>query len=137
MVPVMVPVMEMVTYVNYIDHELKYEPQKDANHSEAGHTPYIYCTECNDADGNDLIIAGGDVIPVITECVDANADNACDICGKVMVEPEAPEEPEDPTENCTCNCHKSGLSKFFFDFLLFFQKIFRLNSVCSCGVRHY
>lgn len=136
MVPVMVPVMETVIKVRYIDHELKYAPQKNANHNEAGHTPYVYCTECKDENGKDLVIAGGDVIPQIAECVDANADNACDICGKVMVEPE-PEEPEDPTKNCPCNCHKKGISKFFFDFALFFQKIFRLNSVCKCGIRHY
>ena len=130
MVPVMVPVTEMVTKVRYIDHELKYVPQKNANHNEAGCTPSVVCEECNKT------IAGGDVIPQITECVDADADNACDICGKVMVEPE-PEEPEDPTKDCTCNCHKKGISKFFFDFVLFFQKIFRLNSVCECGIRHY
>ena len=46
-------------------------------------------------------------------------------------------EAPDPSKDCTCNCHKDGISKFFFDFALFFQKIFRLNSVCKCGVRHY
>lgn len=140
MVPVMIPVMEMVTKVRYIDHKLEYAPQKNASHTEAGYTPYVYCTECKDEAGNDLVIAGGDVIPQVAECIDADADNACDICGKIMVEPEEPtepEEPEDPTKNCACNCHKNGFSKFLFDFVLFFQKIFRINSVCKCGIRHY
>lgn len=129
--PVYVPVYTTETIIEYIDHDLTYLPHKDANHEEAGHTPSVVCNVCNET------IAGGDVIPQITECVDADADNACDVCGKVMVEPEEPEEPEDPTKDCTCNCHKKGISKFLFDFILFFQKIFRLNSVCSCGVRHY
>ncbi len=133
MVPVMVPVMEEKVVTVYEDHELSYVPYKAANHNEAGYTSSVVCNKCNET------IAGGDVIPQIPECVDANADNACDVCGKVMVEPEpeVPVEPEDPTKNCKCNCHKDGFSKMLFDVILFFQKIFRLNSVCSCGVRHY
>ena len=48
-----------------------------------------------------------------------------------------PEEPEDPTKNCTCNCHKTGIMKFFFKFMNFFQRIFKKNQFCACGVAHY
>lgn len=48
-----------------------------------------------------------------------------------------PEEPEDPTKDCTCNCHKTGIMKFFFKFMNFFQRIFKKNQLCKCGVAHY
>ena len=38
---------------------------------------------------------------------------------------------------CTCNCHKSGIVKFFFNIILFFQLIFKQNKTCACGVNHY
>ena len=38
---------------------------------------------------------------------------------------------------CTCNCHKSGIVKFFFNIILFFQRIFKQNKTCACGVNHY
>lgn len=40
-------------------------------------------------------------------------------------------------DNCSCNCHKGGISGFFFKLILFFQKIFKTNKTCSCGVAHY
>ena len=52
-----------------------------------------------------------------------------------MVIINAPEE--NPSENCSCNCHKGGIAGFFFKLILFFQKIFRTNKTCSCGVNHY
>ena len=133
MVPVMIPVMEMVTKVRYIEHELKYVAHTDPTCQNPGHTPSIVCNDCKDAEGNALVIAGGDEIPKV-ECKDDNGDYKCEWCDNQVGEPPI---PEDPTKNCSCNCHKKGISKFFFDFILFFQKIFRLNSVCKCGVRHY
>ncbi|MBQ1996500.1 MAG: hypothetical protein II237_09940 [Clostridia bacterium] len=44
---------------------------------------------------------------------------------------------EPDTDNCSCNCHAGGIKKFFFKFLLFFQKIFRTNKECKCGIKHY
>ena len=41
------------------------------------------------------------------------------------------------SENCSCNCHKGGISGFFFRIILFIQKLFKLNKTCSCGVVHY
>ncbi len=43
----------------------------------------------------------------------------------------------DKSDNCSCNCHAGGIKKFFFKFLLFFQKIFRTNKECKCGIAHY
>ena len=46
-------------------------------------------------------------------------------------------EPENPSANCSCACHKKGIAKLFFKIKLFFQRIFKQNKVCSCGVNHY
>lgn len=43
----------------------------------------------------------------------------------------------DKSDDCSCNCHAGGIKKFFFKFLLFFQKIFRTNKECKCGIKHY
>lgn len=58
---------------------------------------------------------------------DNNGDGYCDTDNELL----------DPTKNCDCNCHKKGISNFFFKFALFFQKIFGANKTCSCGVAHY
>ena len=43
----------------------------------------------------------------------------------------------DKADDCSCNCHKGGIAEFFFKIILFFQKLFRTNQTCSCGVNHY
>ena len=43
----------------------------------------------------------------------------------------------DRTEGCSCNCHKGGIAGFFFKIILFFQKIFKTNKECKCGIYHY
>ena len=58
---------------------------------------------------------------------DNNGDGYCD----------ADNEFIDPTIDCDCNCHKSGIKKFFFDFILFFQRLFGSNKTCECGAAHY
>ena len=83
--------------------------------------------------------------------------------GHEVIEPEVPDEPEEPkeptpdehehifgekdekcsvcgfdrTKDCDCNCHKKGIANFFFKIILFFQKIFRVNKTCDCGIAHY
>ncbi len=42
-----------------------------------------------------------------------------------------------PSQNCSCACHKKGIAKFFFKIKLIFQKIFKKNKLCKCGVNHY
>ncbi len=43
----------------------------------------------------------------------------------------------DPSATCSCNCHKTGIVNFFFKIGLFFQKLFKQNKLCKCGVAHY
>ena len=61
---------------------------------------------------------------------DADGDLKCDMCALDMT-------PANPSDDCSCNCHKDGMSNFLFKFILFFQKIFRQNKECACGVAHY
>ena len=44
---------------------------------------------------------------------------------------------ESKIDNCSCNCHKGGISGFFWKILRFFYKLFGTNKTCSCGVSHY
>ena len=41
------------------------------------------------------------------------------------------------TKNCPCKCHKTGFLKFIFKIQLLFQKLFKLNKICKCGIEHY
>ena len=47
------------------------------------------------------------------------------------------ESSYDKADECSCNCHKGGIAGLIFKIILFFQKLFRTNDVCSCGARHY
>lgn len=51
--------------------------------------------------------------------------------------PVEPSQPDNPSANCPCNCHKKGIANFFFKILLFFQKLFKQNKNCKCGIAHY
>lgn len=43
----------------------------------------------------------------------------------------------DRTEGCSCKCHKNGILGFFWKLINFFNKLFKLNEICSCGITHY
>ena len=77
-----------------------------------------------------------EVIPALGH-TDNDNDGNCDRCGEKTGEPVNPPEPTNPSENCTCACHKGGIEKLFFKIALFFQKLFKKNQVCSCGAWHY
>ena len=77
-----------------------------------------------------------EVIPALGH-TDNDNDGNCDRCGEKTGEPVNPPEPTDPSENCSCSCHKKGIANFFFKILLFFQKLFKKNQVCKCGAWHY
>lgn len=47
------------------------------------------------------------------------------------------ERPVDPSENCTCRCHKGGFDNFIYRIFRIFWKLFRTNEDCSCGAKHY
>ena len=58
---------------------------------------------------------------------DEDHDGYCDICKEMTPE----------RANCSCNCHKSGFMGFIWKIILFFNKLFKINPVCACGVAHY
>ena len=61
---------------------------------------------------------------------DNNFDGKCDGCG---ISSATSSTPESPVKSCSCKCHKGD---FFFSIILFFQKLFGMNKVCACGVKH-
>lgn len=64
--------------------------------------------------------------------IDANNDCECDSCGYKI-------EIADPSANCSCNCHKSGIVNFFWKIINFFHKIFKMEKYhyCNCGNPHW
>ena len=90
------------TVTNTVVHELTYIPATESTCQVAGHSSALYCKTC------EKYLAGNHDYGVASQCVDKNADNLCDWCSKVLVE-------EEPVE-CDCDCHKSGITKFFFNF---------------------
>lgn len=52
-------------------------------------------------------------------------DGICTTCGKTI------------TDNCSCNCHKSGFMGFMWKIVNFFNKLFKNNRTCACGAVHY
>ncbi len=51
--------------------------------------------------------------------------DTCKVCGEHKV------------DNCSCNCHKSGILGFFWKILRFFYKLLGTNKTCACGISHY
>ena len=80
----------------------------------------IQCWDCNET--KEIVYEG-----TAKGHSDNNNDGYCDLCNELL----------DFTKTCSCNCHKGGISGFFFKLVLFFQKIFKINRVCSCGMYHY
>lgn len=65
------------------------------------------------------------------DCVNNDGDDMCDFCERDMPTNESSET------DCSCSCHKGGISGLLFKIILFFQKIFGLNKECACGIAHY
>lgn len=65
-----------------------------------------------------------------TNHIDNDGDGYCDDCSIII---------DDPSANCSCNCHKSGIVKFFWKIANFFHKIFKMKKYhyCNCGVAHW
>lgn len=65
---------------------------------------------------------------------DNNGDYKCDNgCGYEFEKPA----PEDPSKNCSCNCHKDGIVGFFWKIINFFQKLIKTKEFCACGAKHW
>lgn len=67
-----------------------------------------------------------------TEHIDNDDNGYCDECGIELA-------PHNPTTHCSCNCHKSGIVKFFWKIANFFHKIFKMEKYhyCDCGAAHW
>lgn len=96
------------------------------------------CRETGLTEGKKCSVCGTITVAQQTVAVkshkDDNGDYKCDYgCGYEFEKPEV----DTPTTDCSCSCHKSGISKFFFNIILFFQKLFGTNQECKCGVAHY
>lgn len=91
--------------------------------TEKGYTTYT-CT-CGDTYVADYVDALGHI--------DSDNDGKCDICEDEL----SAVTPTDPTETCSCMCHKSGFSGFIWKILRFFYKLFGTNKTCGCGIAHY
>ncbi len=98
----------------------------DATCTAAGLTQGKHCSVCN------TIIVAQQTVAALGHA-DNNFDGKCDRCG---VSSSTPDEPDAPTDDCSCNCHKGGIVGFFFKIINFFQKLFGKNKVCVCGVAH-
>lgn len=84
--------------------------------TNAGYAVKI-CSICSDIQGNTLSAIGHS---------DRNGDNKCDSCSQVL----------SANQNCSCNCHKGGLSGLLFKIINFFQKLLGQNKICACGASH-
>ena len=53
-------------------------------------------------------------------------------------EPDVPKKPE-ITEEDSCNhlCHEAGFISFIWRIINFFNRLFKTNHICECGVAHY
>ena len=72
------------------------------------------CSRCDYSEVNELSASGHNY-----------QDGVCTECG------------DSKSNNCSCNCHKTGFMGFIWKILRFFYKLFGMNKVCSCGVAHY
>ena len=81
----------------------------------------IYCSVCDEEISRETVTLDA------TGHADNDGDGYCDADNELL----------DPSVECECNCHKTGISKFFFNLILFFQKLFGSNEICSCGLAHY
>lgn len=82
-------------------------------------------------------VCGDQITEVIPEKghSDKNGDGKCDDCGKDI----GSTTPGDPSENCSCNCHKGGFAGFIWKIGNLFNKIFKISNkrYCACGKDHY
>lgn len=68
---------------------------------------------------------------------DSNSDGKCDYCSKELTVFDPIEPDKTTVTDCSCGCHAKGIKNFFFKIGLFFQRIFRANKECKCGIAHY
>ena len=63
------------------------------------------------------------------------SDGTCTECGAYNKSYD--KESSSSSDNCTCNCHKTGFAGLIWKILNFFYKLFKINPICDCGSAHY
>ena len=120
-----------------VDHSYEgdFRTIKEATCKEAG-LKVKYCKYCH----NDVEFE----IAKTNNHTDNNKDYKCDLCEIELEKPEQDEAgtdnnkpAQDPSANCSCSCHKSGMANLIFRIILFFEKLFGANKTCGCGKSHY
>lgn len=101
-------------------HTVVLDKGSPATCTQPGRTDGSHCAVCSE------ILTEQREIPA-TGHIDMNHDGKCDSCGKTLA----------TTESCSCICHKTGISEFFWRIIRFFQKLFGRNKICACGKAHY
>lgn len=89
---------------------------------EEGFSEYI-CSVCSDSYRDNYVAATGHT--------DADSDGYCDVCS------EKTGSAGDNTGNCSHLCHKTGFLGFIWKVINFFNKLFKINQICSCGGYHW
>ena len=81
----------------------------------------VYCSVCNTE-----ISRTTETIEMLGHA-DNDYDDNCDECGEQL----------EYIVLCDHNCHKEGISGFFWRIINIFNMLFGLNKYCECGVAHY
>ncbi len=133
-------------------HETEIRDKVDATCAKEGYTGNTYCKNCSE------YFVEGKETPKLTEhiydmknpisetkptCTKEGEKVYSCPCGKHKVE-KIPATGHKMNGNkcsvcdyvCSCNCHSTGITKFFFSIILFFQKLFGSNKTCACGIAH-
>lgn len=104
----------------------------DATCTEAGVTPYFYCTQCGYMVKPETIRATGHSF------VEQNHNGGssvliCEYCYQYKVGEEG-----EGAITCDCLCHNSdGIAQTVYKVISFFNKLFGREQFCECGAQHY
>jgi hypothetical protein len=97
-----------------VGHKEIIVPGKAATCTEAGLTEGKKCSACGEILTAQQEISATGHTP--------NSKGNCDTCGEKI---------------CDHNCHKGGISGFFWKIVNFFNKLFGSKKYCECGYAHY
>lgn len=143
------------SYTEVIEKIAKHNYKEDVTEptcTKKGYTTYT--CECGDSYIDDYTEAKGHIYSVTTTqptCIQNGlVTTFCTSCGDTHTETLEPTGHSfaegsskcencdfDKADDCSCNCHKGGISGLIFKIILFFQRIFKTNKTCACGIAHY
>ncbi len=123
--------------------------------TETGLTAGVKCSVCDDvitaqtvvpAKGHTEVVLPA-VAPTCTE-TGLTEGTKCSACGETLdAQDEIPATGHSVADNgycetceekvCDHNCHKGGISGFFWKITNFFNKLFGSKKYCECGIAHY